>query len=47
MSIKQHLSELELELIALPIHEENDFAYRSATDGVMHACGLTGTRPCC
>jgi len=47
MSIKQRLSELEPERIALPIHEENDFAYRSATDGVMHACDLTGRRPCC
>lgn len=24
---------------ALPIHEENDVAYRSKVDGVMHACG--------
>jgi amidohydrolase len=27
---------------ALPIHEENDVAYRSSTDGAMHACGHDG-----
>ncbi|AMW06467.1 amidohydrolase [Gemmatimonas phototrophica] len=27
---------------ALPIHEENDVAYRSNTDGAMHACGHDG-----
>jgi len=27
---------------ALPIHEENDVAYRSKTSGVMHACGHDG-----
>ncbi len=27
---------------ALPIHEENAVAYRSTTDGVMHACGHDG-----
>ena len=27
---------------ALPIHEENDVAYRSEIDGAMHACGHDG-----
>jgi amidohydrolase len=27
---------------ALPIHEENDVAYRSQSDGAMHACGHDG-----
>ena len=27
---------------ALPIHEEHESAYRSRTDGVMHACGHDG-----
>lgn len=27
---------------ALPIHEENDVAYRSQVDNVMHACGHDG-----
>lgn len=30
------------ELDALPIHETSDVAYRSAHDGVMHACGHDG-----
>lgn len=30
------------DLDALPIHEENDVAYRSQVDGAMHACGHDG-----
>lgn len=30
---------LRFDMDALPIHEENDVAYRSQTPGVMHACG--------
>ncbi len=30
---------LRADLDALPIHEENNVAYRSKNDGVMHACG--------
>ncbi len=30
---------LRADIDALPIHEENNIAYRSTTDGVMHACG--------
>lgn len=30
---------LRADLDALPIHEENEVAYRSTVDGVMHACG--------
>src|SRR5262245_36402992 len=30
---------LRADLDALPIHDEKDVAYRSATPGVAHACG--------
>ncbi|MEQ8814474.1 MAG: M20 aminoacylase family protein [Thalassobaculum sp.] len=33
---------LRADIDALPIVEKNDFAHRSATDGVMHACGHDG-----
>ncbi len=33
---------LRANMDALPIHEKNDFAHRSANDGVMHACGHDG-----
>src|SRR3546814_14139807 len=33
---------LRADIDALPITERNDFAHRSATDGVMHACGHDG-----
>lgn len=37
---------LRAELDALPIHEENDFDYRSQIDGRMHACGHDGHMTC-
>ncbi len=33
---------LRADIDALPIHEENEFAFRSLNDGVMHACGHDG-----
>jgi amidohydrolase len=33
---------LRADIDALPISEENEFAFRSQTDGVMHACGHDG-----
>jgi len=33
---------LRADMDALPIHEENTFDFRSANDGVMHACGHDG-----
>lgn len=33
---------LRFDMDALPIHEENDVAYRSTVDNVMHACGHDG-----
>lgn len=33
---------LRADIDGLPIHEENEFAFRSLNDGVMHACGHDG-----
>ena len=33
---------LRADMDALPMHEENDFAWRSATQGLMHGCGHDG-----
>ena len=33
---------LRADMDALPIHEENDFAHRSRTAGLMHGCGHDG-----
>src|SRR5579872_7134732 len=33
---------LRADIDALPISEENDFAFRSQHEGVMHACGHEG-----
>ena len=33
---------LRADIDALPIHEDNSFAHKSGTRGVMHACGHDG-----
>ena len=33
---------LRADMDALPMHEENDFVWRSATQGLMHGCGHDG-----
>ncbi len=38
----QRMLGLRADMDALPVHEENDFHWRSASKGLMHACGHDG-----